>query len=304
MRKLKLGLALGAGGMKGAAHVGVMRVLADAGIQPDVIAGTSIGSLYGGLVAVGRTPHEMEEGIRTCPSREVYDLFRGRLRIRARNRLARRFYEALAGFHIEDLDVKYAAVASDIGRRAPIAITSGPIIDAIEASIAIPIIARPVLHQGRFLLDGGVYEASPIDAAHELGADVIVSVQIGRPAQLPLKLRAGATRLASFLEAVKPPPHARGTPVFDQRLLDRHSRGPQRADRPAPAGPRPRPSHRRPNGGLPRSRHRRRDRRTARDRGAAGRRSAVVRGRRVRARAAASRHGSGPRLTTPAIDFF
>jgi NTE family protein len=204
MRKLKLGLALGAGGMKGAAHVGVMRVLADAGIKPDVIAGTSIGSLYGGLVAVGRTPHEMEQGIRDCPSRDVYDLFRGRLRIRARNRLARRFYEALAGFHIEDLDVRYAAVASDIGRREPIAITTGPIIDAIEASIAIPIIARPVLHQGRFLLDGGVYEASPIDTAHELGADVIVSVQIGRPAQLPLKLRAGATRLASLLEAVKP----------------------------------------------------------------------------------------------------
>ena len=61
MRKLKLGLALGPGGTKGAAHVGVMCVLADAGIKPDMIAGTSIGSLYGGLVAVGHSPHELED---------------------------------------------------------------------------------------------------------------------------------------------------------------------------------------------------------------------------------------------------
>ena len=204
MRNLKLGLALGPGGMKGAAHVGVMRVLADAGIRPDVIAGTSIGSLYGGLVAVGRTAHEMEEGIRACPSREVYDLFRGRLRIRANNRLARRFYEALAGHHIEDLPITYGAVASDIARRETIAITTGPIIDAIEASIAIPVIARPVHHQGLYLLDGGVYEAAPIDAAHQLGADVIVAVQITRPAQIPQRLRAGAQRFASMLEFVAP----------------------------------------------------------------------------------------------------
>jgi NTE family protein len=204
MRNLKLGLALGPGGMKGAAHIGVMRVLADAGIQPDVIAGTSIGSLYGGLAAVGRTAHEIEDGIRTCPSREVYDLFRGRLRIRAKNRLARRFYEALAGHHIEDLPIAYGAVASDIARRETIAITSGPIIDAIEASIAIPVIARPVRHQGLYLLDGGVYEAAPIDAAHQLGADVIIAVQITRPAQIPQRLRAGAKRFASMLEFVAP----------------------------------------------------------------------------------------------------
>lgn len=202
MRTLKLGLALGPGGTKGAAHVGVMRVLADAGIAPDVIAGTSIGSLYGACVAVGRTPHEIEDGIRTCPDREVYTFFRERLKLRAKNRLARRFYEALAGFHIEDLPVAYAAVASDIVRQEPVVLTEGPLIDAIEASIAIPLIARPVAHQGRYLLDGGFWDAAPVDAAHQLGADVIVAVEIARPYSMPERLRTGAVRAASMLDRI------------------------------------------------------------------------------------------------------
>ncbi len=202
MRRLKLGIALGAGGTKGAAHVGVMRVLVDAGIEINAIAGTSIGSLYGGCLAVGRSPHEMEAGIRDCPHREVISFFRHRLKIRDKNRLARRFYEALAGFRIEDLDVPYAAVASDMIARGPVHITSGPIIDAIEASIAIPLIARPVAHQGRYLLDGGFWDAAPVDAAHELGADIIVAVELGHPFTLPANLHARANWIASRLDGV------------------------------------------------------------------------------------------------------
>jgi predicted acylesterase/phospholipase RssA len=202
MRKLKLGLALGAGGTRGAAHVGAMCALADEGITPDVIAGTSIGSLYGGLVAVGHSPHEIEEGIRACPERDVYALFRDRLKLRANNRLARLFYSELAPYHIEDLAIPYAATASDIAERRSVAITTGPMIDAIEASIAIPLIARPVLHQGRYLLDGGFWDSAPVDAAHELGADVIIAIQIARPYQLNERLRSAATRAVSVLDRV------------------------------------------------------------------------------------------------------
>lgn len=202
MKTLKLGLALGAGGTKGAAHVGVMQVLNEAGIDVDVIAGTSIGSLYGGLVAVGRSPQEIAYGIRHNPKREVVAFFRRRLKIRDDNRLARRFYEALAGYQIEDLAIRYAATASDIVERRPVIISSGPIIDAIEASIAIPVIARPVAHQGRFLLDGGFWDAAPVDAATELGADVIVAVELGHPYTLPQRLREPATWLATRLERV------------------------------------------------------------------------------------------------------
>ncbi len=200
MKTLRLGLALGAGGTKGAAHVGVMQVLDEAGIAVDVIAGTSIGSLYGGLVAVGRSPHEIADGIRNNPKREVVEFFRRRLKIRDGNRLSRRFYEALAGHHIEDLAIPYAATASDIVEKRSVTIASGPIIDAIEASIAIPVIARPVAHQGRYLLDGGFWDAAPVDAATELGADVIVAVELGHPYTLPERLREPAAWLALRME--------------------------------------------------------------------------------------------------------
>ena len=91
-------------------------------------------------------------------------------------------------------------ISSDIVERRSITISTGPIIDAIEASIAIPIIARPVAHQGRYLLDGGFWDAAPVDAASELGADVIVSVELGHPYTLPERLRDPATWLARRME--------------------------------------------------------------------------------------------------------
>ena len=212
MRELKLGLALGAGGTKGAAHVGVMQVLEEAGIAPAAIAGTSIGALYGGTFATGRTAAEMAQGIRDCPPHDVAALFRQRLKIRANNRLARRFYEALAGHNIENLPVRFAATASDIGARKHVHIASGPLIDAVEASIAIPIIARPVSHQGMHLLDGGFWDKAPVDAAVELGADVVVAVHLGRPLSLPARLHAPASALARTIDRVPLARTAAGLP--------------------------------------------------------------------------------------------
>lgn len=200
MRELKLGLALGGGGTKGAAHVGVMKVLDEAGVKPDIVVGTSIGSLYGGCYAVGRSPREMDEGIRTCPRRDVVAFFQHRLKLRHNNRLARRFYEALAGFSIENLPVRYATTASDMAEMRQVTIDRGPVIDAIEASIAIPIIARPVAHQGRYFLDGGFWDSAPVDATAELGADVIVAVELGRPLSLPERFRKPAVWLADRLQ--------------------------------------------------------------------------------------------------------
>ncbi len=196
MRQLKLGLALGAGGTKGAAHVGVLGVLERAGIPVDMVAGTSIGSLYGGVYAVGHSVQEMDEGIRSQPPADVINFFRHRLKLRHNNRLARRFYEALAGHHIEALPIRFAATASDIVEHRSVTIASGPLIDAIEASIAIPLIARPVHHQGRRLLDGGFWDSAPVDAALDLGADVVVAVELGDPYTLPEPLRAPAAWVA------------------------------------------------------------------------------------------------------------
>jgi NTE family protein len=202
VRRLKVGLALGAGGIKGGAHIGVMRVLSDAGIDVDVITGTSIGSLWGAAFAVGRGAHEIEEQMRAANGMDVVRFFRHRLKIRHKNPLARRFYEGLAGFRIEDLPVRYAATASDIVERSHVTIDRGPVIDAVEASIAIPLIARPVVHQGRYLLDGGFWDSAPVDAAVSLGADVIIAVELGGPYRLPAGVHSAAEWMARRFERV------------------------------------------------------------------------------------------------------
>lgn len=225
MKELKLGLALGAGGTKGAAHVGVMRVLDEAGIKIDAVAGTSIGALYGGGYAVGRSAIEMDEGIRTCPHADVVNFFRHRLKLRHSNRLARRFYEALAGHNIEDLPIKYAATASDIVECREVIIDRGPIIDAIEASIAIPIIARPVESGGRYLLDGGFWGKAPVAAASQLGADIVVSVEIGRIVQLPPSLARPGAWLARRLESVPLARTMAGVPFSINAMSKPHAPG-------------------------------------------------------------------------------
>jgi predicted acylesterase/phospholipase RssA len=218
MRELKLGLALGAGGTKGAAHVGVMKVLEESGIKPDVVVGTSIGALYGACYAVGRTPGEMDEGIRTCPRRDVVAFFQHRLKIRHNNRLARRFYEALAGHSIENLPVRYATTASDMAELRQVTIDRGPVIDAVEASIAIPLIARPVMHQGRYFLDGGFWDSAPVDATADLGADVVIAVELGRPLTLPEPLRKPAVWLAERMQRMPMRWTAAGVPFTIQAV--------------------------------------------------------------------------------------
>ena len=203
MKELKLGLALGAGGTKGSAHVGVLRVLEEAGIRIDAVAGTSIGALYGGAYAAGHTAAFMEEGILTCPNRDVINFFRHRLKIRHRNRLARRFYDALAGRQIEQLPTPFAATASDIVHHSQITIDHGPLIDAIEASIAIPLIARPVALHGTYLVDGGFWDSAPVDAAEALGADIVVAVELGSPLTLPEPLRGAASWTAARLSSIR-----------------------------------------------------------------------------------------------------
>lgn len=225
MKELKLGLALGAGGTKGAAHVGVMRVLDEAGIKVHAVAGTSIGALYGGGYAVGRSAAEMDEGIRTCPHADVVNFFRYRLKLRHNNRLARRFYEALAGHNIEDLPIKYAVTASDIVECREVIIDRGPIIDAIEASIAIPLIARPVAVDGRYLLDGGFWGRAPVGAALQLGADVVVSVELGRVVQLPQTLARPGAWLARRLERVPLARTMAGVPFSIQAMSKPHAPG-------------------------------------------------------------------------------
>jgi NTE family protein len=196
----RIGLALGAGGTKGSAHVGVLKVLSEAGVPIDCIAGASVGALYGAPFALGHGPREIERNIRRTSPRDVLRFFRHRLTIGPQNPLGERFHRALEGVRFEDLEIPLAVVASDVLRREPVLIREGEVLPAVQASISLPVLARPVHWRERYLVDGGYWESAPVSAARALGAEKVIAVVLGDPVVVSERRRAWLRRLASILE--------------------------------------------------------------------------------------------------------
>ena len=178
-----IGLALGGGAARGWAHIGVLRTLIAAGIVPDVIAGTSIGSLVGGAWAAGRLD-VLEEWARQITKRRVLSLMDfgiGPGLIRG-DRLADLMVRSLGDTNIEDLDTRYAAIATELGSGHEIWLTRGRLIDAIRASYALPGVFSPVKLSGRWLIDGALVNPIPVSPARALGARVVIAVNLNSDA--------------------------------------------------------------------------------------------------------------------------
>jgi NTE family protein len=174
-----LGLALGGGGVLGAAHVGVLQVLHERGIHPTIVAGTSAGALVGAAYAAGMDPYELEEmalranwgmvgEFRRAPGPGILDTSG-----------LRNTVESLGGDRlIESLPVRYGALATDVRTGSSTLLDQGSLTDAMSASIAIPGIFRPKRVGGRLLVDGGLVANLPIEAALTLGAHHVIAVRL------------------------------------------------------------------------------------------------------------------------------
>jgi len=185
----RIGLALGAGGTKGVAHVGVLKVLQEAGIPIDCVAGASVGALYAAGYAIGRPVESMARGTRRSSPWQVFRFFWHGLSLRHDNPVARAYLRAFQGHRCEELRVPFAAVASDVEEASPVVLREGDLVRALEASIAILWLARPVPWEGRWLVDGGFWESAPVSAAAALGAERVIAVVLGDPLVLPRWLR-------------------------------------------------------------------------------------------------------------------
>jgi NTE family protein len=178
-----IGLALGGGAARGWAHIGVLRTLVAAGIVPDVIAGTSIGALVGGAWAAGRLD-VLEDWARQITKRRVLSLMDfgiGPGLIRG-DRLADLMIRSLGDTNIEELDTRYAAIATELGSGHEIWLTRGRLIDAIRASYALPGVFSPVKLSGRWLIDGALVNPIPVSPARALGARVVIAVNLNSDA--------------------------------------------------------------------------------------------------------------------------
>lgn len=174
--RAKIGVALGSGSVRGAAHVGVLKALEEAGIPVDLIAGTSVGAFIGALYVGGQPISAFERVLPTVRWRQLVNLT---LPTRAfvENSPMSRFVEKYIGtVDFEDLPIPFAAVAADAQTGESYILNKGRVSHAICASTAIPGIMKPVQYQGRMLIDGGVVHPVPVALARSMGADIVIAV--------------------------------------------------------------------------------------------------------------------------------
>jgi NTE family protein len=177
---LRIGLALGSGSARGWAHIGVIDSLIEAGIEPDIVCGTSMGALVGAAHVAGRLA-ELRQWAETATWRKIARLTDLRLSggglISGRQVVA--FLQGLGiSEPIESYSTQYAAVATDMATGREIWLQSGPIHEAVRASIALPGIFSPARMDGKWLLDGGLSNPIPVSVCRALGADVIIAVNL------------------------------------------------------------------------------------------------------------------------------
>ncbi len=182
-KPVRIGLALGGGAARGFAHVGVIAVLEEAGFKPSLVVGTSAGSLVAALYASGKTSAQLQQTALSLEEVAITDwmlpLFgRGMFRGEA---LGRYVNELLAGRLIENMAIPLGIVATDLHSGQAVLFQRGDTGTAVRASSAVPAVFVPVKINGREYVDGGLVSPVPVRFARQMGADLVIAVDISSP---------------------------------------------------------------------------------------------------------------------------
>lgn len=182
-KPLKIGLALGGGAARGFAHVGVIAVLEEAGLRPQVVVGTSAGSLVAAIYATGKTSAQLQQTALGMQEVAMTDwmlpiigkgVFRG-------DALGRYVNQLVEGRLIENMAIPLGIVATDLNSGKAVLFRSGDTGTAVRASSAVPAVFVPVRISGREYVDGGLVSPVPVRFARQMGADVVIAVDISSP---------------------------------------------------------------------------------------------------------------------------
>jgi len=180
-KPVRVGLALGGGAARGFAHIGVIQVLQENGIQPDLVVGTSAGSLVATLYASGQTGAQMTKLAATMDESALTDWsFPGRGLIRG-DALAKYVREQTGGRRIEQMKLPLGIVATDLSSGNPVLFLRGDAGTAVRASSAVPAVFFPVKIGEREYVDGGLVSPVPVRFARQMGADFVIAVDISAP---------------------------------------------------------------------------------------------------------------------------
>jgi len=213
----KIGLALGGGGAKGYAHIGVLRALEQLNIYADIITGTSMGGFVGGLYAAGLSVDRIELIIRQTGLTVLAAREPSHLGMFGKTKLVQVLRKVLGNVTFEQLPRKFAVVAVDLEAETEVILDTGDVVEALLATSAFPGLFAPECRDGRYLIDGGVLNNIPFDVARHLGADYVIASNVsshrgplfhdppllGGPAQSfvrQLLLRSGTATLWEVVE--------------------------------------------------------------------------------------------------------
>ncbi len=180
MNRPVIGLALGGGAARGWAHIGIIRGLAAMGIHPDIVVGTSMGAIAGGCHAAGKLDvlETFARGLTLRGLLRYLDFNFSGSGILSGNKFRRLLQEHLADLEIENLPIKFAAVATQIGTGHEVWLTRGRLVHALRASSALPGIFRPVCVNQRWLTDGVLVNPVPVSVCRAFGAEVVLAVSL------------------------------------------------------------------------------------------------------------------------------
>ncbi len=199
-----VGLVLSSGGSKTVAHIGVVRVLRQAGIPIDMIAGSSGGALFGALIAAGWPDQKLVEFARRLRDLNTFRNWDVNLPPKAgliKGRRARDLIEDwLEGRHFSDLEIPLYIVATDVATGQEVIFDSGPVADAVRASLSIPGVTDPWYYGDRFLVDGAVVNPMPASVLRAHGADIVVGSSVVRTADDPS--RPPLDKMPNFLQII------------------------------------------------------------------------------------------------------
>lgn len=211
MSRPKIGLALGSGGARGLAHIGVLKVLEKHGVAIDYLAGSSMGSMVAALYANGIKPDMMEKLALHLKRKHWLDVSVPKLGFVKGEKIKEIIRILTQGKNIEELSIPLSIVATDIEARERVILNSGSVAEAVRASISIPGIFVPQMIDGRMLVDGGVIDRVPITLVKEMGADVVIAVDVS--------LYTGQVKINSIFDVIAQTIDVMETEIYRNRVV-------------------------------------------------------------------------------------
>jgi NTE family protein len=189
--KKRVALVLGSGGARGIAHIGVIRELIKHGFEISSVSGTSMGALVGGIYAAGKLD-EYESWMRSLNKRNVFNLVDFTMSTQGiikADRVLKEIQKFIPDRQIEELPVRFAAVATDIKNREEVIMTEGSLFEAIRASFSIPLVITPVKKNDTLFVDGGVLNPVPVNRVSRQAGDLLIAVNVNAfiPYQKPVE---------------------------------------------------------------------------------------------------------------------